>query len=146
MALVNAFRAIAHTSNVSVRRAVGQASWQATRFYSASTGSRVIEVTDEAHYKKEVDGYAGLAVVDFTAKWCGPCKQVAPQFDLLSLKHTDVKFLKVDIDSEDLEEVVKRAKISAVPTFDFVKGGVSQHQIRGADMNSVQAKTAELSQ
>jgi hypothetical protein len=24
------------------------------------TGSRVIEVTDEAHYKKEVDGYAGI--------------------------------------------------------------------------------------
>ena len=37
-------------------------------------------------------------IVYFSATWCGPCKRVAPYFEILSESHVNVKFLKVDID------------------------------------------------
>lgn len=57
----------------------------------------VTEVTDLHHFEsllgKCEDGK--LAVVDFSASWCPPCKMIAPVYEDLSKKHTDCLFLKV---------------------------------------------------
>eukprot|EP00965_Chrysotila_dentata_P083096 2741233-Pleurochrysis_carterae.AAC.1 len=36
-----------------------------------------------------------LVVVDFFATWCGPCKQIAPEFEAMSAQFAHAKFLKV---------------------------------------------------
>jgi thioredoxin len=41
-----------------------------------------------------------VVVVDFWAKWCGPCLAFSPIFEQVSLRHLDVVFAKVDIDEE----------------------------------------------
>jgi len=53
-----------------------------------------------AHNFDETIQRNDVVVVDFWAKWCGPCLAFAPIFEQVSLKHPDVVFAKVDIDAE----------------------------------------------
>lgn len=41
-----------------------------------------------------------LVVVDFWAKWCGPCLAFSPIFENVSERHPDAIFAKVNIDEE----------------------------------------------
>lgn len=43
-----------------------------------------------------------LVVVDFSASWCSPCQKIAPDFEQLSQELTDVVFLKVDVDENEV--------------------------------------------
>ncbi|KAI8621054.1 thioredoxin-like protein, partial [Chytriomyces sp. MP71] len=78
-----------------------------------------------------------VAVVDFTAAWCGPCKMVAPRFEALAAKVTTVSFLKVDVDEQP--EISQKHGVSAMPTFIFFKNGAKLDQVVGADIAKVEA-------
>lgn len=58
----------------------------------------------------------GDVLVDFFATWCGPCKMLAPELELISDK---VQIVKVDID-ENLE-LCKRFGVMSVPTLVYFK-------------------------
>ena len=58
-----------------------------------------------------------LTVVDFTASWCGPCQMIAPVYEKMSKKYTDVDFVKVDVDEN--EETAEKCEVEAMPTFIF---------------------------
>lgn len=42
----------------------------------------------------------GLAVIKFTASWCGPCRMMAPAFKEIANKEyeSEISFLTVDLD------------------------------------------------
>ncbi|KAK9812506.1 hypothetical protein WJX73_004743 [Symbiochloris irregularis] len=101
---------------------------------------RVIDLQSDEEYKRRIhDAQAlnQLAVIDFTAKWCGPCKVFAPMYQKLSKMHSDVAFLKVDIDSEKLQETSLEHGIAAVPTIVVMKDGKSVARVQGADGGAV---------
>ncbi|CAK8579775.1 unnamed protein product [Lathyrus sativus] len=82
-----------------------------------------------------------LAILYFTATWCGPCRHISPLYTSLAEKYRRVVFLKVDID--EAVDVAARWKISSVPTFFFVKNGKEVDTLVGADKNTLERKIAQ---
>ena len=66
---------------------------------------------------------APLAVVDFWADWCGPCRMLAPAIEELDKQYGDkVLVAKVNVDQEP--ELARRFGIMSIPTVVFLKNGV----------------------
>lgn len=80
-----------------------------------------------------------LAVVDFSATWCGPCQMLAPIFEELSEEMSDVDFYSVDVDANPVLSVVK--KIASVPTIHiYVNGEKVEQQIGFQPKESLQER------
>lgn len=63
-----------------------------------------------------------MILVDFWAKWCGPCKLLGPIFENLSNDYLDkIKFAKFDIDLD--RDLVKSFGINQIPTLILFKNG-----------------------
>lgn len=86
---------------------------------------------------------APLAMVDFWADWCGPCKMVAPSVEQIA-KDYEGKVLvgKVNIDEEP--ELAQRFGIMSIPTLVFLKNG--QEVERKVGVMPPEAFTAVLDQ
>lgn len=81
--------------------------------------------------------HTGLVVVDFFAKWCGPCKMIAPHIETYSQTYTDVKFIKVDVD--DHQTISKLYDVSSLPTIIFLRNGEVVEKVIGANPNKIKA-------
>ena len=65
---------------------------------------------------------ADVAVVDFSATWCGPCKMLAPVLEDISEKMDGkVKFYNVDVD--DAPELAAEYRVNSVPCVVMMKKG-----------------------
>uniref|UniRef100_A0A8C0LEJ2 Thioredoxin domain containing 8 n=1 Tax=Canis lupus dingo TaxID=286419 RepID=A0A8C0LEJ2_CANLU len=60
-----------------------------------------------------------LVVVEFSAKWCGPCQRIYPLVHAMSLKYQNVMFANVDVDAS--QELAQIYHVKAVPTFQMFK-------------------------
>ncbi|MZK51150.1 thioredoxin [Clostridium beijerinckii] len=79
---------------------------------------------------ENVENSKGIAVVDFFATWCGPCKMLAPVFEEASKEvRGKAKFFKVDIDAS--ESIAEKYGIYAVPTMIVFKDGKPVENLAG---------------
>jgi thioredoxin len=70
---------------------------------------------------KEKTVYLGdkPAIVDFTAKWCGPCQRIAPILDQLATEYKgQIVVYKVDIDKN--QELARAFGISSIPAILYI--------------------------
>ncbi|XP_060205415.1 TPR repeat-containing thioredoxin TDX [Lycium barbarum] len=82
-----------------------------------------------------------LAILYFTATWCGPCRFISPVYTSLAGKYPKVAFLKADID--EARDVASKWNVSSVPAFFFIKDGKEVDRVVGADKSSLEKKIAQ---
>ena len=65
---------------------------------------------------------SAVALVDFSATWCGPCRMLAPVVEALSEKlKGKVDFYNVDVD--DAPTLAMEYKVSSIPCLVLMKQG-----------------------
>ena len=90
----------------------------------------VLEATD-ANFESQVLSGGGLAIVDFWAAWCGPCRMLAPTIDALANDFAGkVKVFKMDVDANP--NTPNRFHVRGIPTVIFFKNGQVVDQVVGA--------------
>jgi|ERR1044072_3370355 thioredoxin 1 len=69
----------------------------------------------------EIVGDTGIAVVDFWAEWCAPCRKLGPVIDEVAAEHKDVRIGKVNVDQNPTKSV--EHGVMSIPTVVFFKDG-----------------------
>lgn len=92
--------------------------------------ANAVEVTDD-NFATEIEQTAGLAVVDFWATWCAPCRMIAPIVEQLATEYAGkAKVAKLDVDHN--QKTAARFSVRSIPTILFFKDGKLVDQVVGA--------------
>jgi thioredoxin 2 len=70
-------------------------------------------------------------LVDFWAAWCGPCRQMAPQF-AQAAQQLKGRAILAKVNSDDSPETSARFSIRSIPTLVRLQGGLEQRRASGA--------------
>jgi thioredoxin 1 len=92
--------------------------------------AHTLETTDR-DFDTTVKADDGLALVDFWASWCGPCRMVAPVLDQLAEEmEGKVRVAKLNVDEN--QQIAYSYGVSSIPTFILFKAGQVADRTMGA--------------
>ncbi len=99
------------------------------------------EITD-SNFKEKVRDNEGVAVLDFWAEWCGPCRMISPIIDKLSTEY-DGKALIGKVNVDENSEIPVEFGVRSIPTILIFKGGQLVDKHVGLTTQAVLAQKIE---
>jgi thioredoxin 1 len=96
---------------------------------AAPAAGRVVEVGQD-EFDATVLAADVPVLVDFSARWCGPCQRLAPTLGDLAEDRRDVKIVTVDIDQSP--QLAQTYRVRSVPTLIVFRQGEATAQHKGA--------------
>ena len=98
----------------------------------------LLQLKDD-NFDKEIVKAKGVALVDFWASWCMPCKMMAPVVEELAKDYAGkVKVAKVEVD--EAGEVASRFNVMNIPTLIIFKDGKEAGRVVGVTSKEEIAK------
>jgi thioredoxin 1 len=94
---------------------------------AAPSAGRVQPVTDASFAQFTA---SGLALVDFSAEWCPPCRRMDPLVEQLAGEMPQVAFGRLDVDANP--RTAASQGVLGMPTFILYKDGRKVGQVVGA--------------
>ena len=72
---------------------------------------------------------SGVAIIDFYADWCGPCRRVAPIIEEIANEQQSITVCKVNVDENSA--LASRYGIVSIPTIVILKDGEEVERMVG---------------
>jgi len=98
--------------------------------------SKYVELTKE-NFKDKVS--TGVALVDFWASWCGPCRMIAPVIEELAVEF-DGTAIVAKVNTDEQQELAAEFGIRSIPCVLIFKDGVKVQEMVGANSKDFYAK------
>ena len=106
-----------------------------------SNSKNVHEATD-SNFGTDIGSSTGLAIIDFWAEWCGPCRMLGPTIEAVADEYAGkVKVFKMNVDNNP--ETPTKFHIRGIPTVIFFKDGQPVDQLVGNQSRDVIVQTIQ---
>jgi len=86
------------------------------------------KILNSENFKNEVLDKS-IALVDFYADWCGPCKMVAPIIEEIANERSDISVGKINVDES--VGIAMEYKVVSIPTMIIFKDGKEVSRLVG---------------
>lgn len=104
--------------------------------------SKKIAQVNDLNFESEVLQSSIPVLVDFTGKYCGPCKQIEPFVEQLASEFSGrVKVVQIDV--EEGPNAAARAGVKNIPTLIVYRGGEAVATQKGAAPKTILKQLVE---
>jgi thioredoxin 1 len=93
-------------------------------------GVPIVALTDDT-FDEAIAAATTPVLVDFWARWCGPCKMLEPVIEQLAAEYDGtVQFATLDVDEHP--QIARRLEVMSMPTLIVFRGGHAVRRLVGA--------------